>query len=377
MVNVLVGDLFQSKAQTLVNTVNRVGVMGKGIALEFKRRFPEMYDDYVARCARGEVRLGQPYLFQRPSPPWVLNFPTKDHWRSVTKLDDIVRGLEYLLAHYREWGISSLAVPPLGCGNGQLEWRVVGPTLHHYLGLFDIPVELYAPYGTPHEQLASGLFQRSLPLLNEEQDLMPEPQWIPPAWVAIVEIVKRVEDQPYHWPIGRTIFQKIAYIATIQGLPTHLSFEKNSYGPHSSQLKQLESRLVNNGLIRVEPRGKMVAVEVGPTFDDARRAYRADLDQWEEIIARTADLFMRMTGRQAEVVSTIMFTARSLAAAECGMPTERSVVDAVMEWKQRRQPPFDEGEVAVTVRDLAALGWLQVRPSDDMPLPEDDVLLYA
>src|SRR6266508_6326123 len=142
--------MFESDAQTLVNTVNCVGVMGKGIALEFKKRFPDMYADYVARCERGQVRLGEPYLYRTPVPPWILNFPTKDHWRSVSRLEDIIQGLDHLLQHYEEWGIKSIAVPPLGCGQGQLEWRVVGPTLYRYLSRMDIPVELYAPHGTPH-----------------------------------------------------------------------------------------------------------------------------------------------------------------------------------------------------------------------------------
>tara|TARA_Y100000310_G_scaffold193641_1_gene193598 strand:+ start:5615 stop:6070 length:456 start_codon:yes stop_codon:yes gene_type:complete len=148
MVKVLIGDLFESQSQTLVNTVNCVGVMGKGIALGFKERFPDMYQEYVTRCNAGQVKLGQPYVFPKLIPPWILNFPTKDHWRSVARLQDIVLGLEYLEAHYQEWGIKSLAVPPLGCGEGQLEWRVVGPTLYRHLNRLDVPVELYAPYGT-------------------------------------------------------------------------------------------------------------------------------------------------------------------------------------------------------------------------------------
>jgi O-acetyl-ADP-ribose deacetylase (regulator of RNase III) len=148
MVRVLSGDLFESKAQTLVNTVNCVGVMGKGIALEFKKRFPEMYEDYVARCAAKRVRLGEPYLFRGPMPPWILNFPTKDHWRSVSRLSDILVGLGYLERYCREWGIESLAVPALGCGEGQLEWQVVGPALYDHLSRLRIPVELYTPHGT-------------------------------------------------------------------------------------------------------------------------------------------------------------------------------------------------------------------------------------
>src|SRR5687768_2475848 len=90
------GDLFESSAQTLVNTVNTVGVMGKGVALAFKQRFPEMYRDYVQRCERNEVRLGQPYLWRPLVEPWVLNFPTKEHWRKPSSLTGIVAGLEYL-----------------------------------------------------------------------------------------------------------------------------------------------------------------------------------------------------------------------------------------------------------------------------------------
>ena len=161
MVRMLAGNLFTSKAQTLVNTVNCVVVMGKGIALEFRKRFPDMYDEYMARCAAKRVRLGEPYLFQRPTPPWVLNFPTKDHWRSVSRLSRIVAGLEYLERHYREWDIESLAVPPLGCGQGRLEWPVVGPLLFRHLSRLGIPVELYTPQGTPKDQLEIAFLEKA------------------------------------------------------------------------------------------------------------------------------------------------------------------------------------------------------------------------
>src|SRR5216684_8799435 len=105
---ILIADILQSNAQTLINTVNCVGIMGKGISLEFKERFPEMFDDYVRRCQRKEVKLGIPYLYERLLPPQIINFPTKDHWKSVSRLDDIERGLRYLLDHYRGWGVTSL-----------------------------------------------------------------------------------------------------------------------------------------------------------------------------------------------------------------------------------------------------------------------------
>lgn len=370
MVKVQIGDLFESKAQTLVNTVNCVGVMGKGIALGFKQRFPEMYQDYVRRCERGEVRLGRPYLYKTLFAPWILNFPTKDHWRSVAKLSSIVEGLEYLLEHYAEWGIASLAVPPLGSGEGQLEWRVVGPTLYRYLSRMAISIELYAPHGTPHEELQPKFLTGGA---AGEMAEMPKPQWIQPGSVLLVEILNRILDQPYHWPVGRTSFQKIAYVATEQGLPTNLNYQQSSYGPFAPELKGLITRLVNNGLIREERLGtSMFAVLVGPTYHDARKAYADTIKKWDAVIDRVADLFVRMNTRQAEVAATVLFAASNKEREFKRQLTEREVVDAVMQWKQRRRPPLDESQVASTVRNLAALGWLRVKASSDLPLAAEE-----
>jgi O-acetyl-ADP-ribose deacetylase (regulator of RNase III)/uncharacterized protein YwgA len=372
MVRTLVGDLFASEAQTLVNTVNCVGVMGKGIALEFRKRFPAMYEDYAGRCRRHEVHLGEPYLFRGLMPPWIINFPTKDHWRSVSRLSDIVAGLEYLKAHYREWGVYSLAVPPLGCGQGQLEWRVVGPTLWRYLRALDIPVELYAPAGTPASQLDDAFLAGDAVHQSDGYGLdtntsAVKPK-IDPAWVALVEILARIDREPYHWPVGRVTFQKIAYFATECDIPTGLQYAKGSYGPFAHDLKGVTTRLVNNGLIHEEQSGRMFIVRPGPTYPDAAQAFKADLNAWEEPIARITDLFMRMQTQQAEVAATVHYAAHLVAQQTHTRPTERQVFDAVMEWKQRRQPPLDQDDVAQAVRHLNVLRWLDVQPSSDLPL---------
>ena len=176
-VEVVVGDLFESDAQTLTNAVNTVGVMGKGIALGFRRKFPDMYNDYVSRCRNGKVKLGEPYPFrlsgdykpdmsqptldgmdeftpvEETPPRLILNFPTKAHWRSRSRRDAIDAGLEHLAQNYREWGIKSLAVPALGCGEGGLRWSDVFPILYQGLATLQIPVTLYAPLGTPSHEL--------------------------------------------------------------------------------------------------------------------------------------------------------------------------------------------------------------------------------
>jgi len=139
------GDMFAAPVQTLTNAVNCRGVMGAGVALEFKKRYPEMFADYEERCRSGLVKLGEPYLWRGPEERCVLNFPTKDDWRLPSRLEPIVSGLEYLVSHCEEWGITSLAVPALGCGRGGLSWENVRPVLIEHLGSLEIPVLIYRP----------------------------------------------------------------------------------------------------------------------------------------------------------------------------------------------------------------------------------------
>jgi O-acetyl-ADP-ribose deacetylase (regulator of RNase III) len=165
---ILVGDILKSNAQTIVNTVNCVGIMGKGIALEFKKRFPDMFKDYVERCERNDVRLGEPYLYKSLFGQQIINFPTKEHWKSVSKISDIEKGLHYLVKNYKQWGITSIAVPPLGCGNGQLDWKVVGPLIYKLTKQMGIPVEIYAPYGTNPGELTVPFLEKDIETARHE-----------------------------------------------------------------------------------------------------------------------------------------------------------------------------------------------------------------
>jgi uncharacterized protein YwgA/O-acetyl-ADP-ribose deacetylase (regulator of RNase III) len=372
-IDVVVGDMFASSAQTLVNTVNIVGVMGKGVALEFKKRFPDMFVDYQRRCEVGLVRIGEPYLFTPLFPPNVLNFPTKSHWRGVSKLRDIVAGLEYLERHYQDWGITSLAVPPLGCGNGGLEWRVVGPTLYAHLSRLEIPIELYAPLGTPHAQLEPGYLQSSL--LDEalQPGDTPVPTRLEPGWVALVTALAELEANPHHWHVGKTTFQKLAYFATVAGIPTGLTFERSTYGPYSADLAKITSKLVNNDLLDQAQLGKMVEVKVGPTYSSADHAYAQALKTMRPAARRVADLLRRMRTRDAEIAATVHFVANELADNASNRPTEDAVLAGVMEWKQRKQPPLQQDEVLSAMQGLAMLGWLDVERSDSLPVNEPEL----
>lgn len=370
-VRVVIGDLFDSDAQTLVNTVNTVGVMGKGVALEFKKRFPDMYADYVARCQRHEVRLGEPYLYRRLTPPFVLNFPTKEHWRSVSKLEDIQQGFRYLRSHFREWGIESLACPPLGCGHGGLEWRVVGPVLYRSLADLAIPVVLYAPFGTSHEELTPEYLEAQLEAIGvSDGPRHYESTRIQPAWVALVAVLARLERNRFRWPVGRTTFQKLAYFATAAGIPTGFEFRKGSYGPYADSLKSVQSKLVNNGLVTERRLGNMIEYRVGPTYEAALREFGSEIEQWSEQIEDVASLLTRMRTADAEIAATVHFAGRMLQDSVSRSPSEREVLDAVLDWKQRRRPPLNEQAVAQAVRNLTLLGWLDAKWSEDLPVED-------
>jgi len=259
----LIGDILKSKAQTLINTVNCVGIMGKGIAVEFKKLYPEMFEDYVKRCERHEVKPGIPYLYKASLfPPQIINFPTKSHWRAASRVEDIEKGLKILVEKYKEWGVKSIAVPTLGCGNGQLLWETVGPLIFKYLSKLDIPVELYAPYGTPLVQLTEKFLSRDVSLRDSGsgESIL---QKINPAWAVLVEIVYRIEKQDYHMPVGRTIFQKIAYVATALGIPTGLEHIRGSYGPYCRALDDVKKRLSNAGFLQEEKFGSMLRIIPG------------------------------------------------------------------------------------------------------------------
>ncbi len=371
--NILVSDILQSHAQTLVNTVNCVGIMGKGIALEFKNRFPEMFQDYVRRCANGTVKPGVPYLYKSLFPPQIVNFPTKDHWKSVSRLADIERGLRILIERYREWGITSLAVPPLGCGNGQLEWRIVGPMIYRAVREMDIPVEMYAPFGVnPCELTVEFLDQADTALPSRVARSVQST--INPAWIALVEILYRIERLPYHWPVGRTIFQKIAYVATREGIPTGFHYRRGSFGPYSEDVKAAEAALISANLLQEERYGRMFRIKPGSSFETARKQYTAALAEWETTIEKTTDLFVRMNTDQAEIVATVMFAAESIAREARDNPSETEVLHSVMQWKQKRRPPLSESDVASAIRNLGMLRWLRLKADADLPVHDEECL---
>ncbi len=157
------GSLFDSRADALVNPVNCDGYMGKGIALEFKRRFPEYFPPYKQACDTGKLIPGHPFcvrLIVQPNligaKPAVVMFPTKDHWRDESRIEWIDQGLAYLRDHYHQWRIGSIAMPQVGCGLGGLTWEQVKPLIEKYFADEPVGVEVYVHTTQDHEKIDSS-----------------------------------------------------------------------------------------------------------------------------------------------------------------------------------------------------------------------------
>ena len=153
-----------------------------------------------------------------------------------------------------------------------------------------------------------------------------------------------------------------------------MTYRRSSYGPFADELNsRVLSRLVNSNLIREEPSGRMIVIKTGPACRDILSEFCEDLERWKPAIEKVADLMLRTSTTQSEIAATVHFVAKALEEFKGAKPTEREVLDAVMKWKQRRKPPIEESEVAVAIRNLAGLGWIDVLSSSNLPLKGDPV----
>ena len=366
MVRALIGDLFESKAFALVNTVNCVGVMGKGVAAEFKKRFPSMYEDYRIRCDRGLVHLGQPYLYRDLSGTVIVNFPTKDHWRSPSRLSDIERGLEYLAEHVEEWGLSSVAMPPLGCGNGGLDWSEVGPLIYRKMNSLAIDVEVYAPYGTAKAQLTDEYLASPSQMSLEGKGRRLAK--LNPEWVVLVEVLRELQRQPYANPVGRTIFQKICYVVTEMGVSTDFSFGKGSYGPFSDDVKHALHDFANRNWVHEEQLGRMIALRVEDQYERERSKYADHIEAHRKKILKAVDLFSRIKNtEQAEEVMTVLYACRQLKKDDVNRDVEElDLYEYILGWKKAWNTEAKKAALASAIRSLVLLGWMKIRISESM-----------
>jgi O-acetyl-ADP-ribose deacetylase (regulator of RNase III) len=230
MMKFLQGNLLDARTDALVNTVNTVGVMGKGIALMFKEAFPANFRAYEAACKDKEVRVGHMFVTENPAfegPRWIINFPTKKHWRQPSKMEWILEGLRDLKRVIAEHDIRSIALPPLGAGNGGLDWQEVRPEIEHALGdLEGVEVLVYEPTDK-YQNVAKRVGVQEL---TPARALMAE--MIRRYWVLGIECTY-LEVQKLGWFLERTI-----HTLGIKD-PLNLQFVADKYGPYSDRLRHL------------------------------------------------------------------------------------------------------------------------------------------
>lgn len=222
MITLMRGNLLEDCAEAHVNTVNTVGVMGKGIADQFKRAFPNMFKQYVKDCKAGKVKIGKMHIVETSgitTPKYIINFPTKQHWRNPSKLEYITEGLVDLVRVVEEYKMKSIAIPPLGCGNGGLDWQVVRPLILEAFSPLDTDVYLYEPVG-------ASSFDK--PTISTEKPRLTDDGAV------LLAAMDRYAKTDYR--MSQLEVQKIAYFLHKVGALQGLTFDKGLYGPYAENL---------------------------------------------------------------------------------------------------------------------------------------------
>lgn len=340
------GDLFDSDVEALVNTVNCVGVMGKGVALQFKRRFPEMFDAYKSACDRGEVKLGKMFVYetnQLMGPNFVVNFPTKGHWKARSRLSDIEAGLVDLRRVISDLGIRSIALPPLGAGNGGLHWPSVRAVIEDALGGINTEVLVYEPSGhsayavegarhirmTPARALTLELTER-----YSERKVTLEP-WAEPHSASHLEL------------------QKLLYIADLIDPSLDFRFARGIYGPYSERVRHVIADMEGR-LLKGYGDGTAAALSLEPicVTDEGARELRAYLKTPRgRQVGELADRVLAVTrgyetAYGVELLATTLFCA-SVVGNDAGM-----VASEIQTWNPRKARLFKASHVSKALEHL-------------------------
>jgi len=359
MIKVYIGNIFDSKTKTLVNTVNCVGVMGKGIAKEFKMKYPDMYKQYSMKCKRGEVKPGEPFIYTDLKGTRIINFPTKDHWKNNTNLDDIIKGLDIFIKKYKDWSVKSIAFPPLGCGSGGLDWEYVGPIMYNKLKNLDIDIELYAPYGTKKEQITEEYLSRPINLEDIKRKMRAK---VKPEWIVLLKVIENLKEKPYANPVGRTIFQKICFIAEQLHL-ADFNFKKGSYGPFSNEILSTLSTLANNNIIFEKQIGKMISLRLGTEYEEYKKRYREEILKNQDKIEKITDLFQRIKSTdQAEEVATVLWIERELKNNnKDAIISDTDIIKEIIAWKSKWGNDEKMKNIYNAIINLNMLNWTDIK----------------
>ena len=347
------GNLLEAPVEALVNTVNTVGVMGKGIALMFKEAFPENFRAYEDACKRADIRIGHMFVTESSrleGPRWIINFPSKKHWRHPSKLEWIAEGLKDLTRVISEKGIRSIALPPLGCGNGGLDWSDVRPEIERQLGTLEgVEVVVFEPTEKYQNVAKSTGVQK----LTPARAMIAEMVWR--YWV-VGSGCTYLEVQKLGWFLERTM-NKLALPNTLK-----FQFTADRFGPYSERLRHLLNGL-DGSYLHCDKR----LSDAGPSdtiwFDEDRRAFlELYLKQEEQrpllpVLDRTATL---IDGFESPLGMELLATVDWLIDQEHCEASVPAILAGLAQWPagaeaaERKLKLFNERLIGLALDRLAA-----------------------
>ncbi len=344
MIELTSGDILKSEADALVNTVNCVGVMGRGIALQFKNAFPENFKAYAAACKREAVQPGRMFVYetgQLTPPRFIINFPTKRHWRGKSRIEDIEAGLADLAKVIRDKGIRSIAIPPLGSGLGGLDWSEVRPRIERALGqLPDMQVFVYEPKGAPASEKMAHV--REVPKMTAGR-------------AALVELIQRYLGGLLDPFVTLLEIHKLMYFMQEAGEPLRLKYVKAPYGPYAENLRHV-LRAVEGHLIAGYADGGDAPDKPLSLVPGAVSEAKGFLDQHESSRARFERVTRLVEGFESpyglELLATVHWVMRREGAIQ-----HDSVARQVYDWNVRKRQ-FTPRQLAIAEERLMTQGWL-------------------
>lgn len=339
------GDLLkQDDVDAIVNTVNCVGIMGKGIALQFKNKWPDNFKAYEAACKHKQVNVGAMFVYDSGGllkPNYIINFPTKDHWKGKSKIEYIQSGLQDLVTQIKRLGIKSIALPPLGCGNGGLDWNVVKPLIESaFVQLPEIEVRLFEPTGAPPAKTME--VKTSKPKMTKGR-------------AAILKVIDTYREVGYG--LSKIEVQKLAYFLQNAGEDLKLNFVKHHYGPYSDELRHALNTMEGHYIVGLGD--GVVESEIEPVAEALAEADAFISEAgFEHTLHRTQRVAELIDGFQSSYGMELLATVHWVAKNEVDSNTKESATKAIHAWNSRKKQLMSPQHIGIAWDRLNQFGWI-------------------